>query len=164
LREEADQRRHLVVGEVAQNSALLELRLRQLLTALIDSKYAGLVSAGMSMSDLMDNCRALAAINEEIETQERDEILDTLGQLKPVVTLRNNLVHGLWVPRVGATNEYETPSVALISKRRAGNKAVEIPYDLAQRTAFDLALLGRQIYDWTFRVLHAQANRPQVNP
>ncbi|MET9654599.1 hypothetical protein ABZZ44_30615 [Streptomyces sp. NPDC006460] len=161
---EASQRHWILVGRVAQASAAVELYLRQLMTALLDSKYAGLVAAGLSMSDLIENCLVLAKVNEEISDDQRAEIRDLLTALKPAVVTRNQLIHGLWVPHAGRTEGVEEPPIALTSKRRTGQKAVLISYAEAEQLGQTLNSVGYKIFNWALSILRDQALRRQVFP
>ncbi|MEU8640384.1 MULTISPECIES: hypothetical protein [unclassified Streptomyces] len=160
----ATTRHRVLVGHVAQASAIVELNLRRLMTALLDSKYAGLVSAGLSMSDLIETCLILTKVNQEIKEDQRTEIRETLSALKPAIVTRNHLVHGLWYPFAEKTGEIEEDPLALVSKRRAGDKVVVISYDAAEELAKTLTDLGMRLFRWTFDVLPAQARREQVYP
>lgn len=61
----------LLVGDVARASAVVELHLRQLMQALIDSKYAEVTAAGLAANELIETCAALTKINREITEAQR---------------------------------------------------------------------------------------------
>ncbi|MFI5637221.1 hypothetical protein ACIA8H_07310 [Streptomyces goshikiensis] len=160
----ATARHQMLIGRVAQSSAIVELHLRQLMTGLLDSKYAGLVAAGLGMNDLIETSLALVKANEEITEAQRAEIRGLLLRLKPAVVIRNHLVHGLWVPYGGVRAEGDDAPLALISKRRTGDKAIAVSYEAAEDVDRELGEVGRAIFEWTFKVLRKQARRRQVYP
>jgi hypothetical protein len=113
------------VGQAAQASVLVELHLRQLMVALLDSKYANLVPAGLSAGDLIDTCTVLLKVNNEINGDQRTEGLALLSGLKDLLNTQSNLVHGLIaIAGDGDTRTAETApepviqTMALVSKRR----------------------------------------------
>lgn len=162
-REALHDRMSLLVGDVARASADVELHLRQLMQALIDSKYAEVTAAGLAANELIETCIALAKINREITEAQRTECLAHLSTLKPLLVRRNQLVHGLWVPMgVRADDAEPHEALALISKRRTAVKAVNITFAEAEELARSLRGAGTSIFDWIGAALLSQLRRAQV--
>ncbi len=156
-----------LVGQVAQASAALELQLRQLMSTLVDSKYAELVAAGLSASDLINTCIALLQVSKEIDDSARAEGLGLLAGLPDLFGTRNNLVHGMIATR---SNEHEDPSselvietVALISKRRKPAQMLTISSSTAKATAIELRDRSTKILGWCSRYLPGQLRRKQIS-
>ncbi|MFB0628587.1 hypothetical protein [Streptomyces sp. AB3(2024)] len=161
--EEIQRRMSLLVGEVARQSAALEYYLRQLMTCLIDSKYAEVVAAGLGAYELIDTCTALVKINREITEAQRTECRSTLATLKPLLARRNHLVHGMWSPEhVLETEPLPSAAWALVSKRRTAVASIEISYEEAETLAYELSRAGSGVFDWICRSLLTQLRREQV--
>jgi hypothetical protein len=163
---EAAQNRHsLLVGQVARASASAEHRMRLLMIGLLDSKYAEVVASGLGMSELIETCKVLVKVNQEISDSQRariTQLLVTLGELMPK---RNHLVHGMWAPfEEWRADETPPEPVAFVSKRRSAMREVEISYEAAEQLATDLRRVGSDIFDWTFSAIREAARRTQVMP
>ncbi|MFI8322813.1 hypothetical protein [Streptomyces sp. NPDC085529] len=156
-------RMSLLVGDVARASAVVELHLRQLMQALIDSKYAEVTAAGLAANELIETCAALVKINREITEAQRSECLAHLSALKPLYTRRNQLIHGLWAPAGMRTDQDEpAEALALVSKRRTATKAVNITFVEAEELARSLRETGMSIFRWVCGALLPQLQREQV--
>ncbi|MGW8066473.1 hypothetical protein ACVV2G_30365 [Streptomyces ziwulingensis] len=158
-----------LVGQAAQASALVELHLRQLMVALLDSRYAKLVAAGLSAGDLIDTCTVLLKVNKEINSDQRTEGLALLSGLKDLLNTRNNLVHGLIaIASDSDTRTAETApepvieTMALVSKRRRPELLLTITKAEAEKTVKDLRERGDGILHWVVAALPAQLHRDQV--
>ncbi|WP_405948947.1 hypothetical protein OG588_22920 [Streptomyces prunicolor] len=157
-----------LVGRAAQASSLVELHLRQLMTALLDSKYAELVAAGLSASDLIETCTVLLKVNKEINDDQRTEGLALLSGLRDLLNARNHLVHGIIATMRGDTDSGETApepviqTMALVSKRRKPDTLLTITKDEAEKTIEDLRERGTGILQWLGATLPAQLRRNQV--
>lgn len=160
---EIDKRMSLLVGEVARQSAALEFYLRKLMTCLIGSKYAEVVTAGLGSHELIDTSTALVKINREITEAQRIECRSKLATLKPLLARRNHLVHGMWSPeQVPETEPLPSGAWALVSKRRTAMTQVEISYEEAETLAYELNQAGSGLFDWICRSLLVQLRREQV--
>lgn len=154
-------RMSLMVGKVARASAVVELHLRQLMQALIDSKYAEVTVAGLAANELIETCIALTKINREITEAQRAECLAHLSALKPLYVRRNQLIHGLWAPS-GFWDVAPDEALALVSKRRTATKAVNITFSEAEDLARSLRTVGGSIFGWIGTALRSQLRRDQV--
>ncbi|WP_371630060.1 hypothetical protein OG892_22090 [Streptomyces sp. NBC_00341] len=158
-----------LVGQAAQASALVELHLRQLMVALLDSRYAKLVAAGLSAGDLIDTCTVLLKVNKEINGDQRTEGLALLSGLKDLLNTRNNLVHGL-IAIAGdgdartaeAAPEPVIETMALVSKRRKPEALLTITKAEVEKTIKDLRERGDGILHWVVAALPSQLHRDQV--
>lgn len=155
------ERHKSLLGDVAQNSAYVEMHLRGMMIALLDSKYAGIVAAVQSASDLVENCIALMQANQEIGDAERERGLELLRSLKPLFAQRNNVVHAPWFPSMH--EDALTEAVSLVSKRRAPTRPMPINYAEVEKLSAALNQAVGAIWDWTHGELGAAARRPQVN-
>ncbi|WNI16261.1 hypothetical protein [Actinacidiphila sp. ITFR-21] len=161
--EQLQLRMSLLVGEVARASASLEDFLRTLMIALLDSKYGEVAAAGLGANELVDMCTALAKINHELTEPQRAACRSLLGTVKPLLTRRNSLVHGVWAPEhVSVEEPLPSKAIASISKRRSATVHVEISFEEAEKLAEELSKLGSEIFTWTCRSLTRQLRREQV--
>ncbi|WP_416483462.1 hypothetical protein [Streptomyces sp. CL12] len=150
-----------LVGRVAQNSASVEMCLRSLMIGLLDSKYAGVVAAGQSASDLVENCIALMQANQEISVEARNRGLDLLRSLKPLFAQRNNVVHATWFP--STREDALTEAMSLVSKRRTPLRPTLINYAEVEKLSSDLNEAIGKLWEWTYGEVGEAARRPQVN-
>ncbi|MBY8866672.1 hypothetical protein [Streptomyces sennicomposti] len=132
----ARERRWSLVGRVAQESASVEMCLRSLMVKLLNSKYADIIAAGQSATDLIENCIALVQANEEINDQTRERGLELLRSLKPLFAQRNNVVHAPWF--ASSYEESLTEALSLVSKRRALPRATVVNYAEVEKLCNDL--------------------------
>lgn len=161
--EQLQNRMSFLVGDVARASADLEFHLRQLMVSLLDSKYAEMAAAGLGANELVDMCTALVKINHEVTESQREECRAILRAIKPLLTRRNHLVHGIWAPLHGPENEPLPDSAsALVSKRRTATTAVEITFEHAEQLAEELSRTASEVFAWVCRSLLPQLRREQV--
>ena len=160
-REAVRERHWSLVGQVAQNSASVEMCLRSLMIALLDSKYAGIIAAGQNASDLIENCIALIQANQEISDEAREQGIDLLRSLKPLFTQRNNVVHAPWFP--SAREDALTEAISMVSKRRAPMRPTLVNYADVEKLSTALNQAIGKLWEWTHGELGAAARRPQVN-
>ncbi|AUA12320.1 hypothetical protein CFP59_04456 [Streptomyces malaysiensis subsp. malaysiensis] len=160
-RDAVHERHWSLVGRVAQNSASVEMSLRSLMIGLLDSKYAGIIAAGQSASDLIENCLALMQANQEISDEARERGQNLLRSLRPLFAQRNNVVHAPWF---SATREDDlTETISLVSKRRAPLRPTVINYAEVEKLSSDLNEAIGKLWDWTYGEVGEAARRPQVN-
>jgi hypothetical protein len=93
--------RQNALGEIVLESAYLERLLRCVFTALIGSKYAAVVSGGQNAGWLVDHCKALAKVHQEIAEPERGQLLAHLGLCGGAYQRRNRVVHDAHAVRRG---------------------------------------------------------------
>ncbi|MFD8131509.1 hypothetical protein [Streptomyces mirabilis] len=88
------------LGRVVQGAAAVETQLRTLAAALIGSKYAAIVVAGQSTSNLVQMIDAISRVHDQLSPERRDELGQLLARVKAANKQRNDFAHGMWA--VGA--------------------------------------------------------------
>ncbi|MFC3736991.1 hypothetical protein ACFOS3_07940 [Paractinoplanes deccanensis] len=104
--------RYLALGELVDAASTFEMQLRTALCALIGSKYAAVIVAGMMAGELIENCAAVTRRHREITEPARTRLTEVLSTAKTLSERRNRLVHDVW-----ASGGPDGP-VLLRSKRR----------------------------------------------
>lgn len=161
--EQLQLRMSLLVGEVVRASASLEDFLRKLMTVLLDSKYGEMAAAGLGANELVDMCTALVKINREVTASQRTACRSMLAMVKPLLSRRNRLVHGVWAPdHVSVDEPLPNGAIARVSKRRSATVRVEITFEEAEKLASELGRLGVDIFTWICNSLMWQLRRTQV--
>ena len=89
------------IGGVVLESAYLERVLRTAFSALIGSKYAGVVDSRLMASALIEDCRHVAEVHGGIGVPERAELVASLRQCESVNRARNRVIHDDWASRPG---------------------------------------------------------------
>uniref|UniRef100_A0AAU2V0A2 Uncharacterized protein n=1 Tax=Streptomyces sp. NBC_00003 TaxID=2903608 RepID=A0AAU2V0A2_9ACTN len=94
-----------LLGLMVREAGHVELRLRVVAMGLADSPHGELITAGQSVSQLLDMCKALAT---EVETSDRRETLAQLTRrCRSAFSRRDQYVHGAWTID-GETSEWMT--------------------------------------------------------
>lgn len=86
----------MALGGLVQASSQLEMSLRMLYCALLDSKYATVTAAGQNASWLIENCRATAKRRSDLTEPQQTQILELLGCAATAMEQRNRFVHDVW--------------------------------------------------------------------
>lgn len=89
------------IGGVVLESAYLERVLRTAFSALIGSKYAGVVDSRLMASALIEDCRHVAEVHGGIGVPERAALIASLRQCESVNRARNRVIHDDWASRPG---------------------------------------------------------------
>ncbi|MFC9643528.1 hypothetical protein ACFTZF_34015 [Streptomyces mirabilis] len=156
-----------LVGEVAQASAHLELQLRNLMEAPLDSKHASLVAAGLAVGDLIDTYTVLLKVNKEINEAQRAEGLALLSGLKDLLNTRHNLVHGVVAigepPSDEAFPEPVIQIATVVSKRRKPETSITVTKTDSEKTVKELTKRAHAILHWAAENLPDQLHRHQIN-
>jgi hypothetical protein len=138
----------VALGGLVQASSPLEMTLRMLYCALLDSKYAAVTSAGQNASWLNENCRAIAKRRSDLTEAQLTKILELLGHAAAAMEQRNRFVHDVWGSGV------DDSSFLLRSKRgdhALGKKAVSTD-DIAA-TVREITRCAVRITFWSERAL-----------
>ncbi|MEU8730824.1 hypothetical protein AB0C68_15810 [Streptomyces tendae] len=141
---------------------MVELHLRQLFCSLLDTPYAGVVAAGESVDNLINNCLALLQVRADIDPDDCSIVMAALKQVKAHMAQRNSLVHGLWLG-YGGMKERQDP-LLIVSKRRKADSVSTHTHAEAEALAQNLRSQGSTIFEWTVRVLPEALHREQVYP
>lgn len=89
-------RQLVALGGLVQASSQLEMSLRMLYCALLESKYAAVTAAGQNASWLIENCRATARRRSDLTEPQQTQILELLGHAATAMEQRNRFVHDVW--------------------------------------------------------------------
>lgn len=83
------------LGLIVERSATVESTLRSAFCSLVGSKYAAIVAGGQPVVWLIEQCKALADANLEMDAKQRDDIKAALDLCRAANERRNSLVHGV---------------------------------------------------------------------
>jgi hypothetical protein len=89
------------LGAVVLEAAFLERVLRAAFSALVDSKYAVLVDARLSMAALIEDCQRITRHRADFPDQVRDQLLGALRACHKANSDRNQVIHDDWATRPG---------------------------------------------------------------
>lgn len=141
-------RRLVALGGLVRASSLLEMNLRRLYCALIDSKYAAITAAGQSVSWLVENCRVTARRRLDLTDSQRAEVVQLLNRAGDVMEKRRNrFVHDVW-----ASGD---ESVLLLRSKRGNYKLdqLRITTDEIAAAAQEIGKCHADIISWMSRAL-----------
>lgn len=155
--------RRRLLGQVVEAGALVELHLRQLFCALLDTPYAGVVAAGESVDNLINNCLALLQVRAGVSDEDRSIAEEALKQVKALMPQRNGLVHGMWLGFGGSESATRDP-LLIVSRRRKADNVESRSHEEVEKLISNLSQQGSAIFNWTFRVLPSALRREQVYP
>ncbi|MEU6349693.1 hypothetical protein ABZ896_10245 [Streptomyces sp. NPDC047072] len=159
----ADELRGLV-GAAAVEGARAEFALRTLLVGLLDSQYAEIVAAGVPVSTLIANCRAITSVHLDLDEQQRSMVKGWLGDIDGLMTARNRLVHSiLAIDQSDPADEQAQRITALYSKYQKPGLSATMSLDEAREVAGKLRTATDALLLWTFSTLPA-ASQQQVHP
>jgi hypothetical protein len=97
--------RYAALGQVVENAAVMEISLRMVFCALVDSKYAAVVADYEETHTLIENCAALTRHRRDLADDQRAAIHAALKECRKVNSERNRLVHDAWNQKVDGAPE-----------------------------------------------------------
>jgi hypothetical protein len=86
-----------VLGAVVEAAAKLDGSLESLFCALVGSKYAAVLCAGLPTLTLVDDCKALTRANREIDEVQRADLQAVLADCSSASKARGKLVHSVFI-------------------------------------------------------------------
>lgn len=84
------------LGSVIRAASQFEHELGVAFCALVGSKYASILVGNKTSSGLIEDCRALAKVQRELDQQAKDAICSALSRCAEANTKRNRLIHNMW--------------------------------------------------------------------
>ncbi|MFD8237962.1 hypothetical protein [Streptomyces albidoflavus] len=155
--------RHILIGRAVEAGARVELHLRQLFCALLDTPYAGVVAAGESVDNLVNNCTALLKVHSGVPRDSRERVEANLKNVRNLMSERNALAHGLWLGQGAGEGDQREP-ILLVSKRRKAEDVRVRTRAEVEKLAADLQAEATAIFEWTLKVLPDGIRRQQIYP
>nr|WP_221374791.1 hypothetical protein [Actinoplanes polyasparticus] len=144
--------RYLALGELVDAASTFEMQLRAALCALVGSKYAAVIAAGMMAGELIENSAAVAKRHREITEPARSRLTEILSLAKALSEARNRLIHDVWAfggpegpvlmrsKRRDHTLPTSGTSVAAVQETAQALRAVTFDLHEALRDAFGLEI------------------------
>jgi hypothetical protein len=135
--------RRQALGLIVEHSATMESTLRSAFCSLVGSKYATIVAGGQPVGWLIEQCKALADANLEIDSAQRDDIKAALESCRAANEQRNSLVHG-----VKTASRMSDGSLQTIRSRRGNREPMVEPWTPAtiREVAVQLAKADLQLF------------------
>ncbi|MGW6721665.1 hypothetical protein [Streptomyces sp. NPDC054995] len=155
--------RHILIGRAVEAGAVVELHLRQLFCALLDTPYAGVVAAGESVDNLVHNCTALLKVHSGVPRESRERVEVNLKNVRNLMGERNALAHGLWLGQEVEEGDEGEPLLIVSKRRKADDVRVRTHADV-EKLIVELRAQGEAIFRWTLEVLPDGIRRQQIFP
>ena len=136
----SDEARLVALGRVVDSASKLDFALRSLFCNLIGSKFAAVVAGGQMTTWLIENCKAVVKVHDELSDDQRLALDEILSRSKAANTRRNRYVHDLW--GISGDGSYEQ------LRSRVGShdlEAAAVSIDDVEKIASELAACGATI-------------------